>query len=106
MTDYNIYKCSQCELSIISGEIHDCPLEAATQIGIVSVNGQWYINYVLKGHVLAECEAKIIQPIPIPSYLKSDVFLQRDKKGRNPTETGQNPCSQKTKISLVISLVI
>lgn len=35
-----------------------------------------------------------------------DEFLQGDKKGRNPTETGQNHGSRKTKISLVILLVI
>ena len=40
------------------------------------------------------------------SIRPSDETLQQDKKGRNPTETGQNLCSHKTKISLVISLVI
>ncbi|MGA7978369.1 MAG: hypothetical protein WB975_14125, partial [Nitrososphaeraceae archaeon] len=102
----SIYQCSICELYIIEGEDHKCPLNGARQIGFTFINKEWFIHYVLIGDVLGEHEAKTIQPIPIPSYLKSDGFLQRDKNGRNPTETGQNLCSHKTKISLVISLAI
>jgi hypothetical protein len=83
----NIYNCIKCELSIINEEKHDCPLEGAIQIGYVLINGNWYIEWVLIGNTSnGRYESKIIEPIPIPSYLRKDQ-LPSSPKNKHPDKT-------------------
>jgi hypothetical protein len=76
----NIHKCAKCELYSIDTEKHDCPLEGATHIGYVLINGNWYIEWVLYRALTGEYESKIIHPIPIPSYIRRPTQNQHDFK--------------------------
>jgi len=77
----NIHKCKKCELSTILGEEHQCPLEGATHIGYIMIDGHLYINWVLIGNIFRDYKSETIPPIPIPTYLRpSDENLQSDEK--------------------------
>jgi hypothetical protein len=72
----NFVRCPQCELSVILGEPHECPLAAAKFVGYVLINGHWYINSVMRktatddwGGCQDEYMLDTIEPIPLPSYL-------------------------------------
>ena len=82
----NIVRCPQCELSVIAGERHECPLAEAKFVGYALIKGHWYINSVMKRMNATDdwggCEDEYlldtIKPIPVPSYLRSHNFNNKN----------------------------
>jgi hypothetical protein len=64
---------------VIAGERHECPLAGAKFVGYVLINGNWYLNSVMRRKSAADdcggCNDQYlldtIEPIPVPSYLTS-----------------------------------
>ena len=65
----NTSKCDRCELSIIVGETHDCPLDSMTAYGLVLIEGRWYIDTVIRGIIFKNMNIKHIEPLPVPSWI-------------------------------------
>jgi predicted glycosyl hydrolase (DUF1957 family) len=87
----NFVKCSQCELSVIAGERHECPLAGAKFVGYVLINGHWYINSVMRRKRATDdwggCEDEYlldrIEPIRVPSYLTSYNYIKNNNYNKN-----------------------
>jgi hypothetical protein len=50
----NFVRCPENELSEIVVEPHECPLAGAKFVGKVLINGNWYINYVMRRKIATD----------------------------------------------------
>jgi hypothetical protein len=69
----NTSKCDRCELSIIAGEKHDCPLDSMTAYGLVLIEDKWYIDTVIRGTIFKNLTIEGIKPLPVPSWKTMNV---------------------------------
>jgi hypothetical protein len=72
----NISKCERCELSIIAGEKHDCPLDSMTAYGLVLIGDRWYIDTVIRGTIFKNLRIEGIKPLPVPTWITMNVNTQ------------------------------
>lgn len=78
-TATRIEKCEKCELQLIAGDLHVCPLENAFLVYFKKLNDSYYIDMVAR-KVNGKITVGSIPPIPIPSYIRksSDESLHKE----------------------------
>jgi hypothetical protein len=94
----NLIKCPNCSKILIGEEYEDHTTRCISKVKEIPVTYIVKIDKPDKRIYLARGVDGILYRLV---KVLSDDFLQRDKKGRNPTETGQNLITQKQRLHLI-----